>query len=419
MRRVAVLAGGLAMIAGLLIAPPANANPWAGVQAWETAQVLRVVDGDTLIVRDDVTNQRARIRLIGINAPEIATPLHGAQCGGPEAKDVLTALVPVGTRVRLASADQSSKGKERPLRVVLAYNETTGEYDLDLAWAMAERGWGVWFTAAREAAMSALYREAIAGAQARGDGIWSRSLCGEMEQPEAQISLRIGLPLPGKSYTDEWVTIRNEGATPVDLSGWMLRDSGNQGWFTLPEGSLLVPGDYRVVHTMAGTPGFPQPRDLYAGMSRRLYANPGNGPVLLGDGAYLLDRYGNPRFWREYPCTGGNCETDPLTGVVVVQDLSLGQKKGLRRASTQWVRFLNRAPLEVCLDGYRVQTSDLIYRIPPGTCLPPGGTWMLHGGAGIDTPDSTYLRRKRPAMWTSGTLTLRSDRDQLVARTSW
>jgi len=170
---------------------------------------------------------------------------------------------------------------------------------------------------------------------------------------------------------------------------------------------------------MAGTPGLPQPRDLYAGMSRRLYPNPGNGPVLLGDGAYLLDRYGNPRFWREYPCTGGNCETDPLSGVVVVQDLSLGQKKGLRRAATQWVRFLNQAPLEVCLDGYRVQTSDLTYRIPPGTCLPPGGTWTLHGAVGINTPDTTYLGRKRPALWNTGTLTLRSDRDQLVARTSW
>ncbi|MSZ58410.1 MAG: hypothetical protein F2697_07725, partial [Actinobacteria bacterium] len=158
----------------LPLANPASAGPWDGVRSWETATVKRVVDGDTLIVNDEVTGAESRIRLLGINSPEITTSAHAGQCGGAQARKIMKSLVPVGTRVRLAAVDQASKGKSaRPQRVVLAWNPATGEFDQDLAWAMAERGLGVWFTVAKEAAMSSLYREAIAGAQARGVGIWN------------------------------------------------------------------------------------------------------------------------------------------------------------------------------------------------------------------------------------------------------
>jgi len=52
------------------LAPVAVAGPWDGVNVWETARVERVVDGDTIIVRDSVTNARSRIRVLGINSPE-------------------------------------------------------------------------------------------------------------------------------------------------------------------------------------------------------------------------------------------------------------------------------------------------------------------------------------------------------------
>ncbi|MGA1147124.1 MAG: hypothetical protein ACO3YU_09015, partial [Candidatus Nanopelagicales bacterium] len=44
-------------------------SPWRNVQAWETAVVQRVVDGDTVIVNDAVTGAQSRIRLLGINSP--------------------------------------------------------------------------------------------------------------------------------------------------------------------------------------------------------------------------------------------------------------------------------------------------------------------------------------------------------------
>ena len=84
-------------------------SPWDSIQSWETGTVKRVVDGDTLIVTDDVTGVKSRIRLIGINTPETYNATDQvAHCGGWNAKTALEELVPVGAKVRLASLDPAT-----------------------------------------------------------------------------------------------------------------------------------------------------------------------------------------------------------------------------------------------------------------------------------------------------------------------
>lgn len=400
------------------LAPVAVAGPWDGVKVWETARVERVVDGDTIIVRDSVTNARSRIRVLGINSPEKDTKKHSGWCGGWQAMDALTEMLPPGTPVRLLSADPTSKGKGRPQRVVLAYNEATGDYDLDVAWAMAERGWGHWFTRRSEANMSALYRAAIEGAQKRRVGVWDPTLCGAVEQPEALVELRISRSPKGASLNNEWVQVRNTSAVPVDLSGWTLRDAGNQAWYTLPQGSVLAPGDYRTIHTGSGQDATPTGRDLYRGHSKPLYPEPGREPNLVGDGAYLLDRYGNYRFWREYPCTE-RCDQDAAQNAIIIQEAALGRGKGKKRVGSQYVRLLNQGTTTICLDGYQLRTQAVDYTIAPGTCLLPGTTWVLHAGKGQDTSDRVYLDRKKPMMYLSDSVMLLSDREQLIAARQW
>ena len=417
-RLTLTLTAALALVTGLLIGPPAHANPWEGIRAWETARVMRVVDGDTLIVRDAVTNERSRIRLIGINAPEVDTPLSAGWCGGWQATEALKEMLPPGTIVRLLAADQSSQGRNRPLRVVLAQNRTNGEFDIDVGWAMAERGWGHWFTQRQEANMSSLYRAVIEGAQQRREGIWNPNLCGELEQPEANIELRVARTPTPRSLNNEWVVVRNVGDTDVDLSGWTLRHAGNQAWYTMPGGSLLAPGDYRVVRTGSGTPGSPTGHDVYRGHTARLFLPPGREPNLVGNGAYLLDRFGNYRFWREYPCTE-RCPGDPIANAIVVQDLSIGQGKGKRRINSQFVRLANQGSSTICLDAYQVRSSALTYTIPPGTCLVPGQTWTLHGGRNGANGDSVYLRRKSPMFYLRDTMRLVNDRDQVIIERQW
>jgi micrococcal nuclease len=395
--------------------PPSN--PWANVQAWETATVQRVVDGDTVIVNDEVTGAKSRIRLLGINSPEKPTKKKPGNCGGAQAEQWLTALLPEGTRVRLLSSDRSSTGKkQRPQRVVLAYNDKTGQFDQDVAWGMAERGWGVWFTVPSEASMSSLYRAAIEGAQQKRVGMWDPELCGAVEQPEASLSLRISRG-NGK-VKDETVTVRNTGGTTVDLTGWMLRDAGNAGWYTFPGGSILTPGDYRVVHTGKGKDRRPTGHDVYRDRKKKLYVDPGREPNLVGDGAYLLDRAGNFRSWREFPCTE-RCEADPGMGTLQIQDLSLGKKRGKKRAQTQFIRLVNNGPTEMCLDGYRMQTQGLTYWFPSNTCIAPGSTFTLHGGDRKSWSRANYLDRKKPMFYLSGSAQIISDRDQVIAERFW
>jgi endonuclease YncB( thermonuclease family) len=392
-------------------------SPWRNVQAWETAVVQRVVDGDTVIVNDEVTGAQSRIRLLGINSPEKPTAKKPGNCGGAQATEWLTALLPEGTRVRLLSSDRASTGKaQRPQRVVLAYNPATGEFDQDVAWGMAERGWGLWFTLAKEASMSSLYRAAIEGAQQRRVGMWNPELCGSIEQPDASLALRISRG--NGDVTDETVTVRNSGGSTVDITGWMLRDAGNAGWYTFPGGSVLAPGDYRVVHTGKGKDRKPTGHDVYRNRASELYVDPGREPNLVGDGAYLLDKAGNFRSWREYPCTQ-RCEPDEGAGTLVIEDLSLGKKRGKKRAQTQFIRITNKGSAPLCLDGYRMQTEGLTYWFPSGTCLAPSARLTLHGGNKRSWSEATYLNRSKPMFYINGSAQLVSDRDQVLAERFW
>jgi micrococcal nuclease len=82
--------------------PSAHAAPVA-----TTALVLKIVDGDTVDIVDDVRG-RLRVRLLGIDTPETKKPGYTVGCWGPEAsqfaKDTLlgqrVALLPDPTQDR-------------------------------------------------------------------------------------------------------------------------------------------------------------------------------------------------------------------------------------------------------------------------------------------------------------------------------
>ena len=63
------------------------------------ATVADVVDGDTIDVL--FGGREERIRLIGIDTPETKKPNTPVECYGPEASAYTTALLPVGTMVRI------------------------------------------------------------------------------------------------------------------------------------------------------------------------------------------------------------------------------------------------------------------------------------------------------------------------------
>jgi micrococcal nuclease len=79
--RAFVISTAAALVSACLVSTPptARADPVA-----TTALVLKVVDGDTVDIVDDVRG-RLRIRLLGIDTPETKKPGFTVGCGGPEA----------------------------------------------------------------------------------------------------------------------------------------------------------------------------------------------------------------------------------------------------------------------------------------------------------------------------------------------
>jgi hypothetical protein len=49
---------------------------------------------------------------------------------------------------------------------------------------------------------------------------------------------------PDSNDPGDWVELHNAYTVPVDLSGWVLRDSAVNHAFTIPDGMVLGPGDF-------------------------------------------------------------------------------------------------------------------------------------------------------------------------------
>lgn len=98
-----------------------------------TATVLRVVDGDTIDVRDD-TRGRLRVRVLGIDSPETKKPGYSIGCWGPEsaryAADTLA-----GQRVAI-TADPTQDARDRYGRS-LAYVDLADGRDFSVEAARA------------------------------------------------------------------------------------------------------------------------------------------------------------------------------------------------------------------------------------------------------------------------------------------
>ena len=90
----------------------------------ETYLVTRITDGDTIYVEGIAT----RIRLIGVNTPEVGSNVRSAECFGPEASQYLSSLI-LGKHVGLESdasvGDIDKYG--RPLRYIYLAGENINQ----------------------------------------------------------------------------------------------------------------------------------------------------------------------------------------------------------------------------------------------------------------------------------------------------
>lgn len=114
-------------IATLIASPTAAAEPTA-----TTALVLKIVDGDTIDIRDE-NRGRLRVRILGIDTPETQKPGFTVGCWGPEATEFAKATM-LGQRVALVTDPTQ---------------DATDRYGRTLAYLVRADGWDYSVEAAR------------------------------------------------------------------------------------------------------------------------------------------------------------------------------------------------------------------------------------------------------------------------------
>ena len=421
--------------AGVTAAAPTQPFPfpdfasvdYTQVPIQETGVVDVVADGDTIRFIEDGATDYVTVRLLGVNTPEVRG-FYGKNrdedmCGAAAASDLLKALLPPGWPVQLRSLEKTSVGlDDRIQRYAFAWNPQTGAYDVDVQAALSQAGLAMWFTIADEAALSYNYRVMIAQAQQDKRGIWNPDFCGPVEQPNASLSVIAHWNAEGNDNANpngEYVIVRNTGLEPVDISGWLLRDSSLTSWFNFPDGSILAPEDYRVVHTGLGIPGQPNPRDLYMNSPTALLANT-VPDRFIGDGAYLLDKSTAMRSWFEWPCVL-DC-TNPAQGKLKITKVNpfVTAKKQSRAANQEYIVIKNTSKQEINLDGYYLSYLGASYPFLVDSRIGPGKTLTVFIGKGTPTGTTQYWGRSRTLLRDSGgTVQLLSEQNVPISSKSW
>jgi micrococcal nuclease len=161
----------LIVIAAFISPPTVAADPIE-----TTAVVLKVVDGDTIDIRDDIRG-RLRIRVLGIDTPETKKPGYTVGCWGPQATQFAQDTL-LGQRVAFL-ADPTQ--------------DRTDRYGRTLAYLVKGDGWNYSVEAARAGTAHAYiydnnpvqkYAEIAAAeqeAKAAGRGLWGPPCHGNTE----------------------------------------------------------------------------------------------------------------------------------------------------------------------------------------------------------------------------------------------
>lgn len=186
------------------------------------AIVLRVVDGDTIVVRivraPEGSPLRAgteeTLRYIGVEAPEPQEPL------GLLAAELNRMLV--GGRTVYLELDEVTRDAYGRL-LAYVYLDPNGNLMVNLI----------------------LISTPIIGTKAYPGTMRYAEVFQHVDQaplvciPKVVISAVLPNPI-GPEPDEEWIELKNLGNVPVDISGWKITDG--EGWYTIPNGTVLKPG---------------------------------------------------------------------------------------------------------------------------------------------------------------------------------
>lgn len=129
------------------------------------ARVVRVVDGDTIVVSADGTEDK--VRLIGINTPESVDRRRPVMCFGKKASEHMAELLPEGTPVRLERDVEPRDRYDRLLAYVYRASDA-----LFVNLAMVQEGFAQQYTYPPNVAHADEFGDAQKTAREKNLGAW-------------------------------------------------------------------------------------------------------------------------------------------------------------------------------------------------------------------------------------------------------
>ena len=208
----------------------------------------------------------------------------------------------------------------------------------------------------------------------------------------------------------DWIELLNTGATAVDLSGWVIKDSKEATPFTVPTGTTIEPGGFVVIDAFHAT----------------------NAPIGFayglgdGDSVRVFDATGTPvdeRSWGPHAATtygvkdGAAGATEWLTTlaptkgaantfappVVVPEDPEEPEEPvdptdpGVLRINevdsspSDWVEFVNTGGAALDVSGFEIRdnSDDHRWRFPTGSSIAAGGFLVVEADATGEVHDGT------------------------------
>jgi len=267
-------------------------------QSWDLARVVSIEDGDTIKVRLEINKRLRNIRLIGIQAFEEKTNKNlNTACGAKQATSEIRKILKKGDWVQLRSVKSSSLNRGRMYRSVYKADKND-EYTINVQAELLRRGFVLWLPDKIENSNNENYRLAMQEAIDKRLNIWSGALCKKSKTQNILLGLAINHDAPGNddfNVNGEYVIIENGSNKSVNLEGWTLRDTSQRS-FRFPSNTIIEVGQKIMVRAGVGENSKSEyfmnsPTPMFENIDKY------NG---VGDAAYLLDEYGNLRFWSIY-----------------------------------------------------------------------------------------------------------------------
>ena len=264
------------------------------------ATVTHVIDGDTVDVRfaDGSTDT---VRLLGVDSPEldgrnrpgefegVPDTEAGRRCLG-EAAHRATAFAErhlAGASVRIVVDPAADRRGDygRLLAYVVLANGT------DLNYRLVETGTARVYDSTFS--RSERFYAAEAEAQEARRGLWQCRDPDAAANAGASSALRVAGVHPDAAANDhanlgdEYVTFRNAGEAPLDLTGWTVSDAAGHA-YPFPDGFALAPGATVTLYTGAGDDAG---EALYWGSKEAVWNNGGDAVVVTNASGAEVLRY--------------------------------------------------------------------------------------------------------------------------------